>query len=731
MKSNPRASGSRRFKPLYWGLGGTALVVVAGLGIGESMGWSFLRKPLERAITTALHTPAVITEPFRAHLLWRPSLQVGQLQLGPQGDKDAEGTQASAESAAGPWLDIDALRLEWRWRDLARWRWAHAPLRLRALHMDRLDAHLMRTADGKANWTPERTTEQAKDNTPATLPVIDSLRIRGGLIDYRDEVLNTTLHVVLQGSEGSAEKRKTGGDEGGYEIGITGRVRALPLSLRATLSSAVAVFQDGERTGAVPAAFHVEGRAGAAQVDLNGSVTSVSSGGSLDAELRIRGESLGTLGAPLSVTLPTTPPFDLDGQIAYHDGVWRFVPRHANAGHSRLSGDFTFDTRPTPPLLTGRLTGSRLALADLGPTIGTPTSLTPPSSRPVDRRLPTHEFDLPSLHAMNARVQVNIDELDLGTSLLAPLRNLQGRVELQDGTLHLNALKAVVAGGTFSGHTSLATRDDAAHWATELRFAHMDMAAWLGSANRPAAARPRSQATSSAARLQRERAEARSAPTGQPVQAYVTGALDGEVKLTGQGRSTAEILGSLDGQVRLNLSEGTLSHLATEVAGLDLAQLIGVGLRGDESLPLHCAKVEMNVRHGVATPRYAVIDNADSTLRVTGQVDLAHEKLALVTSVHPKDFSPMSLRTPLIISGTFAAPKVTLERGRLAGKLLAATVLSAISGPVGLLALADPGDREQRDPCSEPNRPLDNLPSPAAGPASSPSPPKRDANEHS
>jgi uncharacterized protein involved in outer membrane biogenesis len=184
------------------------------------------------------------------------------------------------------------------------------------------------------------------------------------------------------------------------------------------------------------------------------------------------------------------------------------------------------------------------------------------------------------------------------------------------------------------------------------------------------------------------------------VQSYLTGTLNGSLKATGAGRSTAEILGSLDGQAQLLVRDGSLSHLATEALGLDLAQALGVLVRGDRPLPLRCARLDLQLQRGVVQPRVAVLDSRDSTTRVQGQVNLRDESLALKATTRPKDLSPLSLRTPILVGGTLGAPAISLDGKTLAGKLLGAAALGALVGPLAaLLPLVDTGTQDDSYPC--------------------------------
>ena len=87
-----------------------------------------------------------------------------------------------------------------------------------------------------------------------------------------------------------------------------------------------------------------------------------------------------------------------------------------------------------------------------------------------------------------------------------------------------------------------------------------------------------------------------------------------------------------------------------------------------------------------------MIDTDDSAVWVDGSVSLVTESLDLRAVVSPKDFSPLALRTPLLVRGPFSNPDVSLEKGPLARRLGAAALLALIAPAAALLALIDPGN---------------------------------------
>ena len=688
-----------RLRPVLLGAGAVLAALVLGVVICEVNGWPFLRQPLQNALTRAVGVPVTLDGDFRTHLLWRPDAAVEQVRIG-----------AAQDVPVPHLLDARKLRLAWHWGDIWRWRGGE-PLRLVSVQAESLDAHLVRGNDGRASW--QLGSRQPKPETAPTLlddlPRVALLQVDAGRIVVDDQPLRTQLRIELQGAREVAAP-EVGRPSGiaadaapsGWQATVVGRWGDLPLQLQVRARSALPLLQDSEANAqnAPMVPVRVEGVAGAARLLFDGQAGALLGERRLQGALRFRGPSLARVGEPLGITLPQTAAFDLTGELAHAAGVWQLRADRANIGRSVLNGNFRYETGSRPPRLSGRLGGSRLALADLGPAVGTAGAAPAAAASGAGRKvLPRQHFDLPSLRTMDADVQVAIDELDFGSTAIAPLRGLQTHLVLQGGVLQLQDLKAQVAGGQFGGNSRLDANGNTARWSTDLKFSAIDVAGWLPgvrTAQAPAAA------SGSKAGLKQQRDGARQGGA-QPVKAYLTGTLNGGLQATGRGRSTGEILSTLDGQAQVMLRDGTLSHLVTELAGLDVAQALGVLIRQDQPLPLRCAKLVLAIQDGVVKPRVAVLDNADSTIRVEGQIDLGAETLALRAVTRPKDFSPLTLRTPVTVGGTLADPTVGVEGKRLAVKLLGALALGVAASPVAaLLPLIDPGTRDPGDPCAEP-----------------------------
>lgn len=655
---------------------------------GELSGWPLLHRPLETAASRGVGVPVQLQGRVRTHLLWRPRLEVEHLHIG-----------SDARFGAPHLLDARQVSLAWHWGDL--WRWQRGDrLLLQRLQADQLDAHLMRIAGGDANWQlgaqdkPPRTEE--KSDPLGGLPRFGSLVVGQGQIAWKDAVQDVDLDIGVKGAEGEAVT----GAASGYEATFKGRYRTVPMDLQVRAGSTLPLLQDPE---AAPDAqwvpVRVAGTAASAKLLFDGQAAALLGTPRLDGALSFQGRSLAEVGRPLGITLPQTPPFDLRGRLSQDSGVWRLQASRATIGSSRLRGDLRFHQHTQPRRLTGELTGPKLAFADLGPAIGGEggTAPKPPQQEAQGRVLPQRRFDLPSLQVMDADVNVAIDEVDFGTEAMAPLKGLKTRIHLDAGVLRLEDLQATVSGGQFKGRTQLDANAQPAKWQARLDIAGVDIAGWMRGLRKDAA--PPAPSANATKALKKEREQARQGGE-QVVRSYVTGVLSAKLDVRGAGNSTADILGSLDGPVDVSLRDGTISHLATEAMGLDLAQALGVLIRGDHPLPLNCARFDLQARNGVLEPRLAVIDNRDTTVRIDGNVNLQDESMALRLVARPKDWSPLSLRTPITVTGTLGKPDVGIEGRRLAGRVIGALALGAAAGPAAaVIPLIEPGNHNAGDPC--------------------------------
>ena len=87
-------------------------------------------------------------------------------------------------------------------------------------------------------------------------------------------------------------------------------------------------------------------------------------------------------------------------------------------------------------------------------------------------------------------------------------------------------------------------------------------------------------------------------------------------------------------------------------------------------------------------------DTSDTVILGKGTLSLRDEQLDLVLRPRPKDVSPVSLRGPLQVGGTFKNPSLRPQPGPLLARAALAAVLYAVAPPAALLALIETGPGE-------------------------------------
>ena len=681
-------------RPVRWRLlgAGVAAAFVVGVGVCEALGWPFLAGPLQGWLAStldrrvSLRADPALEPKVVIHLLGSVRISAAHLEIG-----------APAWSSAPHMLLARDAHLTLGYADL--WRASRgAPLHVRELRAAQLDLQIERLADGRASWQfGNKTNLPDTAAVPTGMPVFGRLQVGAGSLVYRDALTALDLDAHFSLVDGNAPATAPAAPTAGLQFDAKGSYRNEPVTIRLRTAGVLPLIATNAATLALP--LTIEARSGASRVSFVGTATDALHLGALKGRFTVQGPSLAAVGDPLHVTLPTTGPFQADGRIAKQGRVWNAVVDHARIGSSRLAGAFTYDPRPRLPMLAGRLTGAKLTLADLGPVVGAPVhpsaaaaanagvpapikaaaapAPTHASATP-GRVLPDRAFDLPSLRAMNANVLIDIDNLDLGSSLLEPLRPLRTHLVLTDGVLTLSDIEARTGQGRLGGNLTLDGRNAQALWTADLRWGGVRLERWI------------------------HQARAGDAPP------YASGSLEGQARVAGQGRSTATILGSLHGEVRLQLLHGSISHLAVEAAGLDIAQGLGVLIKGDNALPIQCAVGDLVADQGVLRPRVLVLSSPESTIWINGSISLATEAIDLSVVVAPKDISPLALRTPLKVRGTFADPSISVDKGKLGLRLAASALLALVNPLAALIPLVDVGNNAEAQRGADECRALSN-----------------------
>lgn len=640
-------------------------VLMISIALGEYLGWPFLAAPLEKRLSSLMHrqvsfgTGAMVNLPessigdSQPNKLPHKEIQPFHVRfLGGLVIKTARLNIAAPNWSAKPhFVHGNNVLLKLRYSDI--WRaYRGYPLRIKALQAQQLDAYLERQADGRASW--QFRDKPTNPNKPVRFPSFDQLLLTNGSLSIADVPLQSNIEAKLSLVGNAADRHSDALKNSMLTATASGHYQGLPLKIELEFVGASA--DDKKISKEFPAAITVSATIDRAHLKFKGTTKDMMHPSNFAGHYNLSGPSLAAVGDLVDVTLPTTDAFSSNGLVEKQDLVWRARIDHMAIGGSRLNGRFSYDKSLATPLLKGQLAG-KLVITDLGPAFGADSDDNNPN-----KVLPTRPFDLASLHKMNADVMIDMQYLDLKASFLEPLKPLQGYLQLKNAVLTLKNIKALTADGGLTGDIGLDGRGSKALWDANLAWKGVRLERWI----------------------KQKRAD------GLPP--YISGKLNGTALLKGEGKSTAEVLASLDGTIRSELHQGTISHLGVEVAGIDVAQSIGVFFKGDDALPVQCAVVDLQAKNGVFTPRVMVIDTTDTTIWVDGSLSLAKETLNLRAMALPKDFSPLTLRVPVNITGTFANPHASLEKKPVGLKLATSVLLAIINPLAAVLPLLDTGD---------------------------------------
>ncbi|KAF1055129.1 MAG: hypothetical protein GAK41_00437 [Burkholderia gladioli] len=279
--------------------------------------------------------------------------------------------------------------------------------------------------------------------------------------------------------------------------------------------------------------------------------------------------------------------------------------------------------------------------------------------------LPVEEFHTDRWKALDADVKFTDRKLIKSQSL--PITDLYPHIVMQDGVLALTPRRFGVAGGTLSTEAHL----DGSGTPLKGRF------------------------TVSARHLKLKQLF----PSEKVMQSAL-GEINGDATLAARGNSPAALAATSTGEVKALVTDGAISRLLMEAAGLNVANVVYEKLFGNRDVKINCAAVDFVANDGLMNSKLFALDTDDAVIHVDGNVNLRDEGMDLQIHPQTKGFRVFSLRSPLYVKGTFKNPKVGVNVGALALRAGAAVGLGLLNPFAALIPLIAP--IHNRDvPCSE------------------------------
>ncbi len=654
-----------------------ALIVVIGGVVVATFDWNRVKPTINERVTAAIGRPFAIN---------------GDLSVRWEREVDEGGWRALV-----PWPHIVANDIT-----VANTPWAKSPnfatlqrgefslallpllqqrVQIRRIQLTEPTADLERLKDGRANWV--FTLPETGQPSPWVLD-INEIGFDKGRIGFVDEMLSTELNLVVDpltqtvpfadiaGANFAPEDTEAPAPHD-YVFGwtVTGRYKGLPLKGDGKVGGMLAL-QDARQPFPVQADVSIGGTKAA----VAGTLTDPLNFGALDLRLKLSGGSMAQLYPLIGVTLPDTPPYSTDGHLVARlkgagGALFEYRDFRGKVGASDLSGDLTFKLGLPRAKLTGKLYSKLLRMVDLGPLIGVqsgPVAAATPTGAKSDgpkapasgKVLPTQAFRTDRWRDMDADVDMTGDRIQ--HSGVLPISGLNVHLVLQDGQLTLDPLRFGMAGGNIDANIKL----------------DGSKAAMTGVIK------------TSARRLRLKQLF-----PATPMMQKTLGELNGDLAISGSGNSVAALLGTASGDAKLLVNDGVVSRGLLEIAGLNMGNYIMSKLFGDDEVKINCAAADVQMKDGLATPRFFVIDTENARIKVEGTANFKNETLDLTIDPESKGFRIFSLRSPLYVRGTFAAPSAGVKVLPLAARGAGMVALGVLLTPAaGLLALIAPSTTE-------------------------------------
>jgi uncharacterized protein involved in outer membrane biogenesis len=516
--------------------------------------------------------------------------------------------------------------------DLRLWPILWGNFDLPKLKIDEPKVFLERNAAGETNWSfgAQPAVNVGADvvapENREEVPALNDIEITDGTLKYTDPGRKLALDGLLSFGTGAAAGQQSITFKG------KGELEGRPLDV---------TFEGGPfnmlRHSEQPYPLHLKISYGATKVEVKGTAKDPVALEGTDLELHLSGPDLADVFPVLGVPAPPTPPYKLAGQLLRDGDVWRFENFSGVIGDSDMVGSLAIDYGPERPILTAKLKSKLLDFDDLGPLVGVPPKTEGGESASQEQEQVAEQLD--KSDSIFPDLPLNVDKLkimDMDVALdAAKVRSekfiqvtaLSFHVKVKNGKATVEPLQIAMAKGSIAGKLMVDSNPKPAEVGADLTLKNIELAQFF-----------------------------------QDTKYFdaTSGKLDGKVKLTGQGRSLADVMGTADGDVRVIMDGGSISYLAVELAGLDIGQALIIYIEGDDKIPIRCTAGKITFVDGRAGFSPFIMDTTDSVLYFRGGADLKAQTFDMLVEADAKDFSLLDVNAPVAVQGKIGKPKISI-----------------------------------------------------------------------
>ena len=519
------------------------------------------------------------------------------------------------------------------------------------LQFQQPNVNLVRSADGKNNWT----FRHADKPSPWKMD-IERIVFTKGVVHYKDaiEKADITADVdVLENNPNYGVGWQARGTFNGAPVTGSGKAGAV-LSLKEQIA---------------PFPLQADLRIGSVHIALEGTLTKPTSLAALDLRLKLAAPSMARLYAVSGLVLPETPACRTEGRLlAAIDGNssrYTYDKFSGKVGSSDIGGKLEFQSGKPRGKLSGSVVSKLLQFSDLGPLIGADSNASKTARgvapvQPAGKVLPVETFRTERWTAIDADVHYSAQRIIRDKQL--PISKLSTHLIMANGVLNLAPLNFDMAGGSLTSNIK------------------------LDGSGREGKNAIRATAKVSARHIRIKELF----PTIPDMQATV-GEINGDAQLSAVGNSVSTLLAGSNGEVKAMINQGQVSKLLLEKMGLNIGNIILTQLFGDKQVKLNCMASDFAVTRGLMQTRVFVVDTEEAVINASGTINLASEQMDLTLKPETKGLRIFSLRAPLYVRGSFNQPHVSVDKGVLALKAGGAIILGLAAPVAALIPLINAG----------------------------------------
>lgn len=595
---------TRKRRALIWAGSVFGVVAIAAVVFVSTLDANKAKMYISAGVSKATGRNLSIAGDLEVDLGWVPRVRVSDIQF-----------ENAGWSSHPQMVEVGLVDVQIDLWQLLKWR-----LVLPTVSLSKVKVILEKNAEGSANWefraAPVVTEPVPKKRTE--FPVIERLIIKDAMLLFDNQETNAQVELKLSRAEAE------GFLHGPVKLQAEGYYQKQPM----TLSLEGGSYQS-LRSSSEPYPLQINLGAGKLKANIAGNLTEPLAMKGEDVTLDIQGDDMANLFPLIRLVFPSTPPYRLKGHLKHEGKIWSFSNFSGRVGDSDLSGTIRVDLGPKRHVMKADLVSNLLDFDDLAGFIGgTPTLGSAKtgskeqikktaSEKDSDRIFPDQRYNLERLRTMDADVQLRAKQV-LAPNL--PIDNLNAKLSLNDGVLRFEPAVFGVANGRVEIFSTFDGSQQPPKVKIDTRFRQLDLKRFLGKST---------------------------------FAQKSVGPIGGRVAVSGTGESFRELMATASGNTFLVMSGGQISALLVELAGLDVAEALGFVVRGDQSIPIRCGALDLQGKDGQMAVQTLVFDTADTVVYGEGKIDLRDEKLNVILTPVPKDFSPLSLRSFIRVAGGF------------------------------------------------------------------------------